>query len=148
MTFKELMEEFRKAGEFRPEHINVGRTLRPEESDRFIDLIVSSSDFLKRITVEKCGKLKRDVNVWEFVQEVLQRVPEGADPANYTNIKNVGKQLDLADGTLFGFIPLSFFEDNAKNPRIESVIQGMLSGVYSRDIVRMGFVGTADDNSD
>ncbi len=147
-TIREIVEEFQKSGEFRPELINVGHTLRPEESNRFIDLIVSASDFLKRITVEKCSKLKKDVNVWEFVQEVMQRVPEGDDPSKYTSFKNVGKELSLVDGTLFSFIPLSFLEDNAKNRRIESVIEGRLSAVYGRDIVRMGFVGMKDDNSD
>ena len=146
-NIKEIMEEFRKSGEFKPELINVGNTLRPEESSRFIDLIVAASDFLKRITVEKCSRLKKDVNVWDFIQETLQRVPEGKDPIDYTSLRNVGKQLDLADGTLFGFIPFSFLEDNAKNPRIESLVQNKLSGVYSRDVVRMGFVGTKDDNS-
>ena len=42
-----------------------------KESSRFIDLIVAASDFLKRITVEKCSRLKKDVNVWDFIQETL-----------------------------------------------------------------------------
>lgn len=145
--FKAAMEHFLKAGEFRPEHINVGNTLRPEESDRYIDLIVKSSDFLKQITVEKCSKLIKDVNVWEFIQEVLQRVPEGDPPPKYTNFKNVGKQLHLAEATLYSFLGFSFFEDNQKNPGIESLIEGRLAATYARDIVRMGFVGQKDDNS-
>ena len=55
-NIKEIMEEFRKSGEFKPELINVGNTLRPEESSRFIDLIVAASDFLKRITVENFSR--------------------------------------------------------------------------------------------
>ena len=145
--FNVAMEHFRKAGEFRPEHINVGNTLRPEESDRYIDLLVKSNDFLKLITVEKCSRLIKDVNVWEFIQEVLQRVPEGDNPPKFTSFKNVGKQLHLAEATLFTFLGLSFFEDNQKNPKLESLIEGRLAVTYARDLVRMGFVGQKDDNS-
>ena len=146
-TFNEIMEEFSKSGEFRPEHMNVGRTLRSEESDKFIDLVVTKCDFLQKITVEKCSKLEKDINVWEFIQEVLQRVPEGKDPEKYTGFGNVGKKLRLMDGTLFSFIPFSFYEDNARNPRLEGMIEGRLAGVYSLDLLRMGFVGVKDDYS-
>lgn len=147
MNFKEIMEEFRKTGEFRPEMMNVGQTLRPQESNRYIDLLVKQSDFLAKITVERCARLTKDVNVWEFVQEVLQRVPEGTPPEKFTSISNVGKTLDLRPVQLFTNMPFSFYEDNADNPGIEGVIQSRLAGTFSRDIVRLGFLGTKDDYS-
>ena len=146
-TIKEIVEEILKSGEFKPEMINVGTTLRAEESDRFYDLVRDNSDFMKLISIEKCSRLKKDVNVWEFIQEVLQRIPEGDEPDEFTNFKNVGKQLDLAEATLFSFIPLSFLEDNAKKPNIERMVEARLSSVYGRDVVRLGFVGEKDDNS-
>lgn len=146
-SYKAILEEFRKTGEFNPALINVGHTLRAEESSKFIDLVVTNSEFLKGITVEKCRRLKKDVNVWEFIQEVLQRVPEGDPPGKYTNFKNEGKQLDLADATLFSFVPLSFLEDNEDNKSIDSLIESRLAAIYARDVVRMGFVGIKDDYS-
>lgn len=142
-----IAEEFLKSGEFKPEMINVGTTLRAEESDRFYDLVRDNSDFMKLISIEKCNRLKKDVNVWEFIQEVLQRIPEGKEPDEYTSFKNVGKQLDLAEATLFSFIPLSFLEDNARKPNIESMIEAQLSTIYGRDVVRLGFLGVKEDNS-
>ncbi len=144
---REVVGEFLKSGEFKPEMINVGTTLRAEESDKFYDLVREDSDFLKLISVEKCSRLKKDVNVWEFIQEVLQRIPEGDEPDEFTGFKNAGKQLDLAEATLFSFLPLSFLEDNAKKPNIEGMIEKKLSGVYGRDVIRLGFLGTKDDNS-
>ena len=78
-SFKTMMEEFRKAGEFTPEMVNIGGVVRPEETDRFIDLVVKGNPILSRVTVDRARKLTKDVNVWELLRGVLQRVPHDRD---------------------------------------------------------------------
>ena len=89
-SFGAIMEEFRKTGEFSPELVNVGGTLRPQETEKFIDLVVKSSPILSRVTVDRSQKLTKDVNVWELLRGVLQRVPQGTEPTEYTKFGNVG----------------------------------------------------------
>ena len=42
-SFGAMMEEFRKTEKFTPEIVNIGGTLRSEETERFINLVVKSN---------------------------------------------------------------------------------------------------------
>lgn len=141
----EILEHFEKAGEFSPEMINVGGTLRPQETDKFIDLVVGRSPILSMVTVDRSDRLIKDVNVWDFLQEVLVRVPEGDEPKNFTSLKNVGKQLHMLPAQLYSKIPFSFLRDNKHRSNIEALVAGKLAELYGNDIVRLAFVGEDDD---
>lgn len=140
-----IVEHFAKDGEFSPQMINVGGILRPQETDKFIDLVVSRSPILSQVTVDRSERLIKDVNVWGFVQEILQRVPEGELPTDYTSIDNAGKQLHMLPAQLFSKIPFAFLRDNKHRSNIESIVAGKLAELYGNDIVRLAFVGVADD---
>lgn len=142
---REILEHFEKAGEFSPEMINVGGTLRPQETDKFIDLVVKHSPILSMVTVDRSDRLIKDVNVWDFLQEVLVRIPEGTRPADFTAISNVGKQLHMLPAQLFSKIPFSFLRDNKHRSNIETLVAGKLAELYGNDVVRLAFVGVADD---
>ena len=60
-SFGAMMEEFRKAGEFTPEMVNIGGVVRPEETDRFIDLVVKGNPILSRVTVDRSRSEERRV---------------------------------------------------------------------------------------
>ena len=144
-SFGAIMEEFRKTGEFSPELVNVGGTLRPQETDKFIDLVVKSSPILSRVTVDRSQKLTKDVNVWELLRGVLQRVPQGTEPTEYTKFGNVGKKLEMKDAQLFARIPFDFLRDNQHRPGLENMVSGRLATRYGEDVVLLAFTGTADD---
>lgn len=144
-SFGVIMEEFRKTGEFSPELVNVGGTLRPQETDKFIDLVVKSSPILSRVTVDRSQKLTKDVNVWELLRGVLQRVPQGTEPTEYTKFGNVGKKLEMKDAQLFARIPFDFLRDNQHRPGLENMVSGRLATRYGEDVVLLAFTGTADD---
>lgn len=142
---REILEHFEKAGEFSPEMINVGGTLRPQETDKFIGLVVGRSPILSMVTVDRSDRLIKDVNAWEFVQEVLVRIPEGKAPADFTALKNAGKQLHMLPAQLFSKLPFSFLRDNKHRSNIEAIVAGKLAEIYGNDVVRLAFVGVADD---
>lgn len=144
---KEIAEEIRKTGELTPASVYVGGTLRPEQSSRWINLIVSKSNILSMVTVDKSSKLKKDINVREFITGVLQRVPQGTEPSEYTKYTNVGKQLDMLDAQLFAQITLDYLRDNQDKPTLENDTAAYLADVYARDIVKLAFTGIADDFS-
>lgn len=144
-SFGAIMEEFRKTGEFSPELVNVGGTLRPQETEKFIDLVVKSSPILSRVTVDRSQKLTKDVNVWELLRGVLQRVPQGTEPTEYTKFGNVGKKLEMKDAQLFAHIPFDFLRDNQHRPGLENMVSGRLATRYGEDVVLLAFTGTADD---
>ena len=126
-SFKAIMEEFRKTGEFSPELVNIGGTLRPQETDRFIDLVVKGNPILSRVTVDRAQKLTKDVNVWELLRGVLQRVPQSTEPTNYTKFGNVGKKLEMKDAQLFARIPFDYLRDNQHRPGLENMVSGRLA---------------------
>lgn len=105
--------------------MNIGQTPRPQELNRYIYLLVKQSDFLAEITVEKCARLTKDINVWEFVQKVLQRVLDETPPEKFTSLSNVGKKLALSDVQIFTNMPFSLY---ANNPSIEDPEPARLSG--------------------
>jgi hypothetical protein len=139
------MEHFKKAGDFAPELVNIGGTLRPQESDKFIDLVVKGNSILTRVTVDRAQKLTKDVNVFELLRGVLQRVPQTQKPTTYTNFANVGKKLEMKDAQLFSRIPFDFLRDNQNRPNLESMVSGILSAAFGNDIVLLALTGTADD---
>ena len=144
-SFKAMMEEFRKAGEFTPEMVNIGGVVRPEETDRFIDLVVKGNPILSRVTVDRARKLTKDVNVWELLRGVLQRVPQGTKPDKFTSFKNVGKKLEMKDAQLFSHIPMDYLRDNQHRPGLESMVGSRLAETYGNDVTLLAFTGTADD---
>ena len=144
-SFKAIIEEFRKSGDFSPALINVGGQLRPQESDKFIDLVVKGNPILTRVTVDRSQRLTKDVNVFELLRGVLQRVPQGKKPEDYTRFGNVGKTLEMKDGQLFARIPFDFLRDNQHRPGLENMVNGILTTTYGNDIVLLALTGTADD---
>lgn len=144
-SFKAIMEEFRKSGDFSPALINVGGQLRPQESDKFIDLVVKGNPILTSVTVDRSQRLTKDVNVFELLRGVLQRVPQGKKPEDYTSFGNVGKTLEMKDGQLFARIPFDFLRDNQHRPNLENMVNGVLTTTYGNDIVLLALTGTADD---
>ena len=144
-SFKTMMEEFRKAGEFTPEMVNIGGVVRPEETDRFIDLVVKGNPILSRVTVDRARKLTKDVNVWELLRGVLQRVPQGEKPDKFTSFKNVGKKLEMKDAQLFSHIPMDYLRDNQHRLGLENMVGSRLAETYGNDVTLLAFTGTADD---
>ena len=143
-NFKAIMEEFRKSGDFSPALINVGGTLRPQESDKFIDLVVKGNPILSRVTVDRAQRLSKDVNVFELLRGVLQRVPQGNKPTDYTNIANIGKTLEMKDGQLFARIPFDFLRDNQHRPNLENMVNGILTTTFGNDVVLLALTGKDD----
>lgn len=143
--FREIMEAFRKSGEFSPEVINVGGVLTPEQSNSFIDLAVSGSPILSRVTVDRSRKLTKDVDVYSLLRRVLQRVPQGSGAAEFTSFQNVGKRLDMKSAQLFARILFDFLRDNQDRPNLEQLVNARLSKGYGDDVALLAFTGIADD---
>ena len=59
-TLREIAVEIAKAdGALTPEMVNIGGTLRAEQSNKWINLIVSKSPMLSLVTVDRSSSLKR-----------------------------------------------------------------------------------------
>ena len=133
-----------KSGEITAESQRVGGVLRPQQASRIIDLMVESSDFLGKVTVERSSRLQKDVDVYEIAQEVLVRVPEGEEPRAFAQITNEGCTLNMLPAQLFGRVLFSSLRDNQDNPRFESQLLKKWSARFAENVVRLGFVGTND----
>lgn len=144
-SFRGIMEHFKKAGDFAPELVNIGGALRPEASDKFIDLVIKNNSILSRVTVDRAKRLTKDVNVFELLRGVLQRVPQGTDPTDYTKFANVGKTLAMKDAQLFARIPFDFLRDNQHRTNLEAMVSAILTTTYGNDVTLLAFTGTSDD---
>lgn len=133
-----------KSGEITAESQRVGGVLRPQQASRIIDLMVETDDFLGKVTVERSSRLQKDVDVYEIAQEVLVRVPEGEEPADFAQITNEGCTLNMLPAQLFGRVLFSSLRDNQDNPQFESQLLKKWSARFAENVVRLGFVGTSD----
>lgn len=148
-SLKEIAVEIAKGdGALTPELVNVGGTLRPEQSNKWINLVVAKSPILGQVTVDRSSKLKKDVNVREFITGVLQRVPQGTDPSKYTSFSNVGKELDMKAAQLYSYLTFDYLRDNKDRPGLENEAAGYLAETYARDVTKLAFVGEYDDYTD
>lgn len=145
-TLKEIAAEIAKGdGALTPELVNIGGTMRPENSNKWINLVVSKSPILSKVTVDRSSKLKKDVNVREFITGVLQRVPQGTEPSKFTSFSNVGKELDMKAAQLCSYITFDYLRDNKDRPGLENEAAVYLAEIYSRDVTKLAFVGEYDD---
>ncbi|MDO5562521.1 MAG: hypothetical protein Q4F74_02810 [Synergistaceae bacterium] len=143
--FQKMAEAIAKSGELTAGSLNIGGTLRPEQATRVIDLLVDGSDILKRVTVERSRKLKKEVDVFSIGTKVLTRVPQGQDPTEFVSQSNVGPTLDMKSHQLFGRVLFDALRDNKDDPRYESKVLNEWIKVWARDITRLAFTGTHDD---
>lgn len=139
-----LADMVSKSGEITAVSQRVGGVLKPQQASRVIDLIVSGSEILKQVTVERSSRLEREVDVFDLAQEVLVRVPEGSDLSNFVGITNNGCTLHMLPAQLFGRILFSTLRDNKDDPQFENKTLQRWAKRYSENITRLAFVGASD----
>lgn len=140
-----ILAEFIK-GNISAEDVSVGGVLRPEAAQKFIDLVIEQSGFLKQITVERTKKLKKDINVLDIANRVLVRVAEGSEPtdAQKAGVINKGHTLSCLPVQLFETVLFSTIADNQDNPQFEDQLVGMFARKLANELEDLAFNGTAE----
>lgn len=134
-------------GAIAPTDLSVGGVLEPEIANRFIDLVIDQSAFLKRISIKRTGKIEGAFKLLDIADEVLVRVPEGTDPSNSQLTEPQRQDVYFANKAVQLFFQLLFatIDDNQSNPNFETDLESMFARKFSNDLTRLGFVGVADD---
>lgn len=143
-----ILQEFIK-GNISATDVSVGGVLRPEAANKFIDLVIEQSNFLKMITVERTRKIKKDINVLDIANRVLVRVPEGSEPtdAQKAGIINKGKTLSCLPVQLFETVLFSTIDDNQDNPNFEDGLVSMFAKKFANELEDLAFNGIGEDGS-
>lgn len=143
--FQQIAQAIAKSGEMQPGSLNIGGVLRPQQATRVIDLIVDSSDILKLVTVERCAKLSKEIDVLGVEGKILTRIPQGVDPENFTEVRNTGPTIEMKAHQLYGRILFDALRDNKDDPQYEAKVLKEWSKAWGRDVTRLAFTGTHDD---
>lgn len=132
-----------------PQDLRIGGELRPESSERVISALVKEN-FFSRVTTQRMRRSERDIDVLDIAPRQLKRLPQGTAPtnANSTQIVQRGSKLISLPTQLFAKINLDTLRDNADNPNLVSMINGMLNTAYSNDLIDLAMNGVGDDASD
>jgi hypothetical protein len=138
--------EILKSGSMSAINTSLSGTLTPEQSHNFIDVIKDNSAFLPKITVEKMGRLTKELDAWDVARGILVRVPSGERPTEEQRKKLglVGCKLDAKAVQLFARILQDALEDNKSNPKFEEQTFESFSKAFGNDLVYLGFVGNSD----
>jgi hypothetical protein len=146
MDPREILAKIAK-GAIAPADLSVGGVLEQEIAQRFIDLVVDESEFLKRISIKRVGKIEGAFKLLDIADEVLVRVAQGNDPADEQRTEPSRQDVSFVNKSAQLFFQLLFdtIDDNQKNPNFETELEGMFARKFSNDLTRLGFVGVADD---
>jgi len=129
-----------------PEDVRVGGTLRPLAANAIISMVREDA-FLSKVTTERMGKLKKDVDVYDVLARQLVRVAEGSEPTSgqMPDVSEFGCTLTALPVQLFPTLKLSTLQDNSDNPQFLQTVNGMFNTVFQNDLLDLGTNGTADD---
>lgn len=129
-----------------PKDLANGGELTPQGASKLISMIFEDK-FLAKITTERMLRLTKDVDVIDMADSQLVRVPEGEDPSDgdLTGAEEFGCKLTALEAQLFAKVKKSFLRENKDNPNLLALIEKMFQTVLGRDLVKLGFVGVADD---
>ncbi|OQY56421.1 MAG: hypothetical protein B6247_03985 [Candidatus Parabeggiatoa sp. nov. 2] len=136
-------------GYIEPQDFRVGGELRPEQSERVINMIVEDK-FLSRVTVERMSRNDKDVEVFDIKPRQLKRVPEGREPTEQelSGVKEHGCILHAKPVNLFVNIKLTTLRNNADKPGLVTMLNQSFNTVFQNDLTDLGFVGKGEDGSD
>jgi len=140
------LNEILKSGSMNALSASLSGTLLPEQAHNFIDAIKDNSGFLQKITVEKMGRLTKELDAWDVARGILVRVPSGERPseAQRQKLGLVGCKLEAKAVQLFARILQDALEDNKNNPKFEEQTFASFSRAFGNDLVYLGFVGNSD----
>jgi hypothetical protein len=128
--------------------LSVNQTLHPDVALKLIDLVVEQSDFLKKIRLEKCRKLKTPLPIINMSGKSLTRVAEGTeateDNATFAKSSNEGKTLDLANVDLFYDLLFSVIDNNHDEKTLIPMIEKQIAKVFANDLLDLGTNGVSD----
>lgn len=132
-------------GIIEPQDLRIGGELRAQDSSAIISMI-AQDDFLKSVRVETMSKLNKNVDVFDMSPRQSRRVPEGTPASESDKAKPAQKgcKLTALDIDLYSDIGLSTLRDNADNPNLIQMIQGMIATGLQNDVSDLAWNGKED----
>jgi len=130
--------------------IALNGVLTPKQGRAFASAIVDNSGLLKQITVDITGKLTKNRTALDVAKGILTRhIPgQGMTDEQLKKLSTIGAKLDMTNGvTLRMMITDDALDDNQDNPNFEKEQFTGATVAFSNDIVYLGWVGTADNDS-
>ncbi len=136
-----------KSGSISPTDVTLNGSLTPAQSHNFVKVVQDNSDFLKKVTVVKMGRIEKEVDAWDVARGILVRVPSGDKPteAQRRKLNLAGCKLKSQSVQLFARILQDTLEDNADNPKFEEETFATFMSAFGNDLSYLGFVGIADE---
>lgn len=141
-----MFEDLFKSGSISAVNATLSGSLTPEQAHNFIDATKDNSSFLSKVTLEKMGRLQKELDAWDVARGVLVRVPSGDRPteAQRTKMGLVGCKLEAKAVQLFARVLQDALEDNKSNPKFEEQTFSAFTKAFGNDIVNLGFSGVSD----
>lgn len=126
-----------------PADITVTGALTAQQSRSFITTVFKN-EFLKNVTTDAMGKLKKEGNVLGVPSRALRSVAEGQEPDDddLAEVANTGYVLDAQAWQLFSNIGFSLLIDNQDNPELPSIIENGFMTQISGEMVDLAWNGT------
>lgn len=128
-----------------PTDLTVTGQLTAQQSRTFLTTIFKN-DFLKNVTTDSMGKLKKEGNVLGVPSRSLRNVPEGSEPeeGDKSDVTNTGYVLDAKGWQLFSDIGFSTLIDNQDNPELPNIIENAFTTQISGELVDLAWNGTGN----
>jgi hypothetical protein len=130
-----------------PGDLSVGGDMKPQQAAKLISLI-QADPFLSKIQSVSMSRLTRDIDVLDFAEDQLVRIPQGQEPddADLAGLKELGSTLEAKPAQLFSTIKLDALRDYADRPDVISTVETGFATSLANSLVKLGFVGVSDDN--
>ena len=143
------LEDIAKSGSINPTDVVLGGELTPAQGRTFVNAIVASDAFLKKVTTDVAGRLTKVRTGLDIAKGMLTRHVSGtkAPESNLKKLGLVGCTLNMTSGVeLNAKINDDTLEDNKHNASFEKEQFAAFNVAFSNDLLHLGIVGI-DDNT-
>lgn len=140
-VIEQMREQLVKSGTIDLNKIGIEGKVPEAAARELLDLTVEDDAILKMVNVQRSDEAKIPMDNFDIEDFVLQNIPEGVEPENFTLGQNKGKYIECKPVNAFMRVVYSTIRSAKGNAAVKK-FDAKLAKKFGKNLVRVGFQGT------
>ncbi len=139
-VIEQMREQLVKSGTIDLNKIGIGNKVPEAAARELLDLVVEGNNILRMVNVQRSDEAKIPIDIFDISDFVLQNIPEGDEPTDFTEGKNKGKYIECKPVNAF----MQVFYTTIKSSKGSAAVKkfdAKLAKKFGDNMVRVGFQG-------
>ena len=137
----QMREQLVKSGTIDLNKIGIEGKVPESAARELLDLMVEDNAILKMVNIQRSDEARIPMDNFDIEDFVLQNIPEGVEPENFTLGQNKGKYIECKPVYAFMRVVYSTIRSAKGNAAVKK-FDAKLAKKFGNNLVRVGFQGT------